>query len=84
MVASAINQRHRIMAAPRSCLVPPEYGRILAEHAIVCRPSLDRMDVAESAVVLHWQGTDSNLKPVLVTKQRWYVRCFCPATGLYN
>jgi hypothetical protein len=23
--------------------------------------------VAESAVVLHWQGTDSSLKPVLVT-----------------
>jgi hypothetical protein len=23
--------------------------------------------VAESAVVLHWQGTDSSLKPVLIT-----------------
>src|SRR6266852_3558918 len=50
---------------PGSCLVPPEYGRILVEYAIVCRPSLDHMDVAESAVVLHWQGTDSSLKPVL-------------------
>jgi len=30
-------------------------------------PSLIRTDVAESAVVLHWQGTDSGLKPVLVT-----------------
>jgi len=30
-------------------------------------PSVDRMDVAESAVVLHWQGTDSSLKPVLIT-----------------
>jgi len=26
-----------------SCLVPPEYGRILVEHAIVCYPSLDRI-----------------------------------------
>lgn len=25
------------------------------------------MDVAESAVVLHWQGSDSSLKPVLIT-----------------
>jgi len=30
-------------------------------------PSLNRTDVAESAVVLHWQGTDSSLKPVLIT-----------------
>ena len=50
---------------PSLCLVPSEYGHILVEHAIVCRPSLDRMDVVESAVVLHWQGTDSSLKPVL-------------------
>lgn len=30
-------------------------------------PSLNRTDVADSAVVLHWQGTDSSLKPVLIT-----------------
>jgi hypothetical protein len=29
--------------------------------------SLNRTDVAKSAVVLHWQGTDSTLKPVLIT-----------------
>jgi len=29
--------------------------------------SLHRTDVGESAVVLYWQGTDSSLKPVLVT-----------------
>jgi len=29
--------------------------------------SLNRTDVAESAVVLHWQGTDSNLQPVLIS-----------------
>jgi hypothetical protein len=117
MVASAINQRHRIMPfaelctpacphpsypllaimllrsdvephnfvldrtahvrligfssaaplVPGSCLVPPEYGRVLVEHTIISRPSLNRMDVAESAVVLHWQGTDSSLKPALIT-----------------
>jgi len=30
-------------------------------------PSLNRTDVAESAVVLHWQGTDRSLKPVLIS-----------------
>lgn len=30
-------------------------------------PSVNRTNVAESAVVLHWQGTDSSLKPVLIT-----------------
>ena len=36
---------------------------------MVCyrNPSLNRTDVAESAVVLHWQGTDSSLKPILVS-----------------
>ena len=29
--------------------------------------SLNRTDIAESAVVLHWPGTDSGLKPVLIT-----------------
>ncbi len=29
--------------------------------------SLNRTDVAESAVVLHWQGTDSSLQPVLIS-----------------
>ncbi|KAH9976980.1 hypothetical protein BJV74DRAFT_158114 [Russula compacta] len=29
--------------------------------------SLNSTYVAESAVILHWQGTDSNLKPVLIT-----------------
>ncbi|KAF8466067.1 hypothetical protein DFH94DRAFT_781616 [Russula ochroleuca] len=30
-------------------------------------PSLNRTDIAGSAVVLHWQGTDSSLKPVLIS-----------------
>jgi hypothetical protein len=30
-------------------------------------PSLNGTYVAESAVVLHWQGTDSSLQPVLIT-----------------
>ncbi|KAF8466066.1 hypothetical protein DFH94DRAFT_347603 [Russula ochroleuca] len=33
----------------------------------ILNPSLNRTDVAESAVVLHWQGTDSSLKPVLIS-----------------
>jgi len=30
-------------------------------------PSLNHTDVGESAVVLHWQGIDSSLQPVLIT-----------------
>jgi len=33
----------------------------------ILNPSLNRTDVAHSAVVLHWQGTDSSLKPVLIS-----------------
>jgi hypothetical protein len=33
----------------------------------ILNPSLNRTDIAGSAVVLHWQGTDSSLKPVLIS-----------------
>ena len=42
-------------------------GTTLSAHLHSRVPSLNRTDVAESAVVLHWQGTDSSLQPVLIT-----------------
>jgi len=43
----------------------------LRDHLVHTFPlvilSLNRTNIAESAVVLHWPGTDSGLKPVLIT-----------------
>ncbi|KAI0268555.1 hypothetical protein BGY98DRAFT_333815 [Russula aff. rugulosa BPL654] len=46
----------------------PMCGNLSSGLSLFCAdPSLNGTYVAESAVVLHWQGTDSSLKPVLIT-----------------
>lgn len=39
-------------------------------------PSVHHALVGDSAVVLHWQGTDSNMKPMLITNSDGMSQCF--------
>lgn len=52
----------------KSCLHAMALNKTKLSAGVHCRkPSLNRTDVAKSAVVLHWQGTNSSLKPVLIS-----------------
>jgi len=53
--------------AHRGCSEDVDLRRHLLQNFPLVNPSVQHTLIGNSAIVLHWQGTDSSLKPVLVT-----------------